>query len=232
MESPEGNDIGLQIFWTFFLVFLNGFFVAAEFAIVKVRGSQIEIKAKSGSRVAKVAKHITQHLDGYLAATQLGITLASLGLGWVGESVMEHIITNVLNFFNADPAFVASFSHTFAPYIAFAIITILHIVFGELAPKSIAIQRPIGVTMFIAFPLHFFYLVFRPFIVLLNGFANSLLRLLGIGAVNSHESAHTSEELQYLLEQGKESGALNLNEHELIKNVFDFNERVVKHIMV
>jgi CBS domain containing-hemolysin-like protein len=105
-------------------------------------------------------------------------------------------------------------------------------VFGELAPKSIAIQQPIGVTMFIALPLHFFYLIFRPFIFLLNGFANGLLKLMGIQAVGSHESAHTSEELQYLLEQGKESGALNLNEHELIKNVFDFNERVVKHIMV
>lgn len=224
--------MGLQIFWTFFLVFLNGFFVAAEFAIVKVRASQIEIKAKSGSRVAKTAKHITQHLDGYLAATQLGITLASLGLGWVGESVMEHIITNVLTFFNANPATIASMASTASPIIAFTVITIMHIVFGELAPKSIAIQRPIGVTMVIAFPLHVFYLIFRPFIVLLNGFANALLKLFGINAIGSHEAAHTSEELQYLLEQGKESGALNLNEHELIKNVFDFNERVVKHIMV
>lgn len=224
--------MGLQIFWTFFLVFLNGFFVAAEFAIVKVRASQIEIKAKSGSRVAKVAKHITQHLDGYLAATQLGITLASLGLGWVGESVMEHLITNILTFFNADPSFIASMASTASPIIAFSVITILHIVFGELAPKSIAIQQPVGVTMAIAFPLHVFYLIFRPFIVMLNGFANGLLRIFGINAIGSHDTAHTSEELQYLLEQGKESGALNLNEHELIKNVFDFNERVVKHIMV
>lgn len=224
--------MGLQIFLTFFLVFLNGFFVAAEFAIVKVRASQIELKAKSGGKVAKVAKHITQHLDGYLAATQLGITLASLGLGWVGESVMEHIITSVLTFFNASPAFIASMAGTASPIIAFSVITILHIVFGELAPKSIAIQRPVGVTMGIAFPLHVFYLVFRPFIVMLNGFANGLLRLGGIKAIGMHETAHTSEELQYLLEQGKESGALNRNEHELIKNVFDFNERVVKHVMV
>lgn len=224
--------MGFQVFLTFFLVFLNGFFVAAEFAIVKVRASQIEIKAKSGSRVAKIAKHITQHLDGYLAATQLGITLASLGLGWVGESVMEHFIIDVMTFFNASPAFIESTAGTAAPIIAFSIITVMHIVFGELAPKSIAIQQPVGVTMFIAFPLHVFYLIFRPFIVVLNGFANSLLRLFGINAIGSHEAAHTSEELQYLLEQGKESGALNLNEHELIKNVFDFNERVVKHIMV
>ena len=224
--------MGFQIFVTFFLVFLNGFFVAAEFAIVKVRASQIEIQAKSGSRMAKTAKHITQHLDSYLAATQLGITLASLGLGWVGEEVMEHILENILFAFNASPEFVKSFSVTAAPVIAFSIITVLHIVFGELAPKSIAIQRPIGVTMGVSLPLHFFYFIFRPFIWLLNGLANLLLKLIGINAINSHEAAHSSEELQYLLEQGKESGALDINEHELIKNVFDFNERVVKNIMV
>jgi CBS domain containing-hemolysin-like protein len=224
--------MGIQIFWTFFLVLLNGFFVAAEFAIVKVRASQIEIHAKSGNRIAKTAKHITQHLDGYLAATQLGITLASLGLGWVGEEVMEHILQNILYAFGSDPQFVASFTKTAAPIIAFGTITVLHIVFGELAPKSIAIQKPIGVTMAISLPLHFFYMLFRPFIWLLNGFANLLLRLIGIHAISGHEAAHSSEELQYLLEQGKESGALDSNEHELIKNVFDFNERVVKNIMV
>ena len=224
--------MGFQIFLTFFLVFLNGFFVAAEFAIVKVRASQIEIKAKTGSKVAKIAKHMTQHLDGYLAATQLGITLASLGLGWVGEEVMEHILRNVLAFFGATPIFINSFSGTFSPVIAFSIITILHIVFGELAPKSLAIQRPVNTTMGIALPLHFFYLVFRPFIWLLNGFANIILKAFGISSLNAHEAHHSSEELQYLLDQGKESGALENNEHELIKNVFDFNERVVKNIMV
>ncbi|WP_069659643.1 hemolysin family protein [Arcticibacter eurypsychrophilus] len=224
--------MGIQIFWTFFLVVLNGFFVAAEFAIVKVRASQIEIQAKSGSRIANTAKHITQHLDGYLAATQLGITLASLGLGWVGEEVMEHVLRNILVSFGADPAFLESFTKTAAPIIAFTFITILHIVFGELAPKSIAIQKPIAVTMAISLPLHYFYMVFRPFIWLLNGFANLILKLIGVNAIGGHEAAHSSEELQYLLEQSKESGALDSNEHELIKNVFDFNERVVKNIMV
>lgn len=224
--------MAFQIFLTFFLVFLNGFFVAAEFAIVKVRASQIEVSAKSGNRVAKTAKHILQHLDGYLAATQLGITLASLGLGWVGEEVMEHIISNILISFNASPAVIASFSETISPIVAFGIITILHIVFGELAPKSLAIQKPIGITMGVSLPLHFFYLVFRPFILLLNGFANLILRAIGIHAISGHEANHSSEELQYLLDQGKETGALDVNEHELIKNVFDFNERVVKNIMV
>jgi len=224
--------MSFQIFLTFFLVFLNGFFVAAEFAIVKVRASQIEIKVKTGSKVAKIAKHMTQHLDGYLAATQLGITLASLGLGWVGEEVMVALINNVMTFFGASAQAIESFTGTFSAIIAFSIITVLHIVFGELAPKSIAIQRPISTTMGIALPLHFFYLVFRPFIWLLNGFANFILKIIGISTIGSHEAHHSSEELQYLLDQGKESGALENNEHELIRNVFDFNERVVKNIMV
>jgi len=219
---------GFKIFLTFFLVALNGFFVAAEFAIVKVRASQIEIKAKSGSRVANIAKYITQHLDGYLAATQLGITLASLGLGWVGESVMHSLIHDFLAKFNFSEVYITSISTA----IAFLLITVMHIVFGELAPKSVAIQRPVATTLFIAIPLQAFYLIFRPFIWVLNGFANVILKLFGISNVGGHESVHSTEELHYLLDQGKESGALDTNEHELIKNVFDFNERVVKNIMV
>lgn len=221
--------MGFQIFITFFLVFLNGFFVAAEFAIVKVRASQIEIQAKTGSSVAKMAKHITSHLDGYLAATQLGITLASLGLGWVGEAVMTQVVVDFLGLFNIE--LTSSFATNMGHVLAFAIITVLHIVFGELAPKSIAIQQPVGTTMFVSVPLRFFYVIFRPIIWILNGFANFLLRLLGFGG-NLNEAHHSSEELQYLLDQGKESGALNIVEHELIKNVFDFNERIVKNIMV
>ncbi|WP_214229475.1 hemolysin family protein [Pedobacter sp. B4-66] len=219
---------GLKIFLTFFLVALNGFFVAAEFAIVKVRASQIEIKAKSGSRVANIAKYITQHLDGYLAATQLGITLASLGLGWVGESVMHSIVHDALINFNLSEVYITSIS----TFIAFLFITVMHIVFGELAPKSVAIQRPVATTLFIAVPLQAFYWLFRPFIWVLNGFANVILKMFGISSVGGHESVHSTEELYYLLDQGKESGALDTNEHELIKNVFDFNERVVKNIMV
>nr|WP_068890663.1 hemolysin family protein [Pedobacter panaciterrae] len=219
---------GLKIFLTFFLVALNGFFVAAEFAIVKVRASQIEIKAKSGSRVANIAKYITQHLDGYLAATQLGITLASLGLGWVGESVMHNIVHDALINFNLSEVYITSIS----TFIAFLFITVMHIVFGELAPKSVAIQRPVATTLFIAVPLQAFYWLFRPFIWVLNGLANVILKLFGISNVGGHESVHSTEELYYLLDQGKESGALDTNEHELIRNVFDFNERVVKNIMV
>ena len=221
--------MAIDVFWTIFLVLANGFFVAAEFAIVKVRASQIELQAKSGSKVAKMAKNITEHLDGYLAATQLGITLASLALGWVGEAVMTQIVHAFFGLFQVELTGVVA--KNLGHVLAFSIITFLHIVFGELAPKSIAIQRPVATTMKVAAPLQFFYYIFRPIIWILNGFANFLLRLMGI-EVHGHEASHSSEELQYLLEKGKESGALNNTEHELIKNVFDFNERIVKNIMV
>ena len=226
----DGGAIGWKLILALFLVFLNGFFVAAEFAIVKVRASQIEIKAKSGSRVGKMAKNIVHNLDGYLAATQLGITLASLGLGWVGEDVMHTIFQDVfvsLNW-NLSDAFI----HSASTIVAFSVITIMHIVFGELAPKSLAIQRPVATTMFVSVPLQIFYIVFRPFIWALNSLAAIILKPFGINTAGSHDSLHSNEELQYLLDQGKESGALEDNEHELIKNVFDFNERVVKNIMV
>lgn len=221
--------MALDIFWTILLVFANGFFVAAEFAIVKVRASQIELQAKTGSKVAKIAKNITEHLDKYLAATQLGITLASLGLGWIGEKAMGQVIRSIFMSLEVDLTlgWVKGLSFAFA----FGTITLLHVVLGELAPKSIAIQKPVATTMKIAIPLRVFYYVLMPLIYVFNGLANFLLRLVGIQPHPS-ESAHSSEELQYLLEKGKESGAINNSEHELIKNVFDFNERVVKNIMV
>ena len=230
MGPHTDTDInGLYLFLTFFLVLLNGFFVAAEFAMVRVRGSQIELQAKAGSGVAKIARAIMQNLDGYLAATQLGITIASLGLGWVGQEVVTKIMLNLFELLGLTitSGFIINVSHV----VAFAFITILHIVFGELAPKSIAIQRSVTTIMTISVPLRFFFIVFKPIIWLLNGFANFILKLLGINP-KEVEPHHSSEELQYLLEQGKETGAIDSNEHELIQNVFDFNERVVKNIMV
>jgi CBS domain containing-hemolysin-like protein len=227
--GPELEINGYYLFLTFFLVLLNGFFVAAEFAMVRVRGSQIEIKAKTGSAVAKVARSIMHNLDGYLAATQLGITIASLGLGWVGQEVATKLMLNVFSLcgITITSSFIINTSHV----VAFAFITILHIVFGELAPKSVAIQRSVRTVMTVSVPLRFFFIVFRPVIWMLNGFANFVLKLVGIKPVQG-ETNHSSEELQYLLDQGKETGALDSTEHELIQNVFDFNERVVKNIMV
>jgi CBS domain containing-hemolysin-like protein len=218
-----------DILLTFLLVLLNGFFVAAEFAIVKVRASQIELRAQAGNSLAKVALNMINSLDAYLSATQLGITLASLGLGWIGEKVVANIIINIMVFagFKGNDAL----AHSIAVPFAFAVITIMHIVFGELAPKSLAIQRPESTSLAIALPLRFFYLIFKPAIWFLNGFSNLILRLIGITPMHGSE-VHSSEELRLLFEQSKESGAIQDSQHELMENVFQFNDRMVKQIMV
>lgn len=211
------------------LVLLNGFFVAAEFAIVKVRHSQIEVLAKDGSRTAKLSQEILSHLDGYLAATQLGITLASLGLGWVGEPVVSKLILRFMAAMNLSVS--PELAHDIALPVAFAIITVLHIVFGELAPKSLAILHPQRTTLIAAYPLRLFYFIFRPFIWLLNGIANMFLRLIGIRAQHGAE-VHSSEELKYIMEQGKESGAIEEGDYQIIRNAFEFSVRTARQIMI
>lgn len=219
--------MAFDIFLTLFLVFLNGFFVAAEFAIVKVRSSQIAIQAGTNSK--KAAKSIIENLDGFLAATQLGITLASLGLGWVGEDVVSTIILNLMNSLNI--AITESLAHQIALPVAFVILTILHIVFGELAPKSIAIRYPTSTTLTVSIPLRIFYFVFKPFIALLNGFANLILKMFGIKPVSEIE-IHSEEELRLIIAESEEGGAIESSERELIQNVFDFDDRIVKQVMV
>ena len=214
--------MAFQIFITLFLVLLNGFFVAAEFAIVKVRSSQIEVKADKSKGLAAAARSIVNNLDAYLAATQLGITIASLALGWVGEEVMTHIILNAVHGIGAN--LDETVAHRIAIPIAFFLITVLHIVFGELAPKSIAIRYPTNTTFTIAWPLRIFYIVFRPFIWLLNGMANLILRLLGIKTVHGAD-IHSEEELKMIITESHEGGAIEQTERELIQNVFDFDDR-------
>ncbi|BAV10220.1 Hemolysin, contains CBS domains [Filimonas lacunae] len=214
---------------TLLLVALNGFFVAAEFAIVKVRASQLEIRVKTGNKTAALAKHIVLHLDGYLAATQLGITLASLGLGWIGEPVVSEMIISLVSIFNKTPNL--ELIHHISLPVAFAIITVLHIVFGELAPKSLAIQRSEKTTLLIAYPLQFFYTIFRPFIWLLNSIATVILKAIGI--TNTHGSEiHSSEELRYIVEQGRESGTIEEADFDIIINAFDFSGRMVKQVQI
>ncbi len=217
----------LQILLTFFLVLLNGFFVAAEFAIVKVRLSQIQVRTEK-SITAKLAESIVANLDGYLAATQLGITLASLGLGWIGESIVSKIIISIMDFFGLEIS--PELAHQIALPIAFILITVLHIVFGELAPKSLAIRHPISTTLAVAVPMRVFYLVFRPFIWLLNGFANFILKLIGLEPV-PHEGIHSEEELKLIIAESAEGGAIEASERELIQNVFDFDDRFIWQIL-
>jgi CBS domain containing-hemolysin-like protein len=216
--------MGLEIFLTFFLVFLNGFFVAAEFAIVKVRISQIQVN-NNPSFNAKMAHNVVSNLDAYLAATQLGITLASLALGWIGEDVVTRIILNFMDWLGFE--FSESAAHKIAIPIAFSFITVLHIVFGELAPKSLAIRHPKETALAVSLPLKAFYLLFRPFIIVLNGFANFILRIIGIKPV-PHGDIHSEDELKLIIAESAEGGAIEASERDLIQNVFDFDDRTVK----
>ncbi|MCX6155931.1 MAG: hemolysin family protein [Candidatus Kapabacteria bacterium] len=219
-----------NIIVTLLLVFMNGFFVAAEFALVKIRNSQIEIEIRNGSFLAGIVRGIKTHLDGYLSATQLGITLASLGLGWIGEGMVAGII---LNFFNTIHIHLEpELAHKIALPVAFLSITFLHIVFGELAPKSIAIQRTVGVSLFVAIPLRIFYFLFKPLIWLLATTSDKILKLLSINTNNPEHDLHSPDELRYLLEESAESGLFDSTEHELLENVFDFADTPVKQIMV
>jgi len=219
--------MAVDILITLFLVFLNGFFVAAEFAIVKVRSSQIALE--KGTLAKDAAKSIIENLDGYLAATQLGITLASLGLGWVGEDVVSKIVLDVMSSLGFEMS--EATAHSIALPIAFLVLTILHIVFGELAPKSIAIRYPTITTMRLSLPLRVFYFVFRPFIWLLNGFANLILKMFGIKPMSEIE-IHSEEELKLIIAESEEGGAIEMSERELIQNVFDFDNRVARQVMV
>jgi CBS domain containing-hemolysin-like protein len=219
----------IQVVITLVLVLLNGFFVAAEFAIVKIRASQLEQKVQEGNKMAILSKQIVGNLDGYLAATQFGITLASLGLGWIGEPVVSKILIGGMELIgiSLDPVL----AHQIALPAAFAIITVLHIVFGELAPKSIAIQRPEATTMFLSYPLHGFFLVFRPIVWILNGIANFILGIIGITPTHGSE-VHSSDELRYLVQQQKDSGMIEAADYDLIKNAFNFSERIARQVMI
>lgn len=219
--------MSLDIGFTLFLVFLNGFFVAAEFAIVKVRASQIALQ-KSGL-AKRSAQLIIDNLDGFLAATQLGITLASLGLGWLGEDVATRLILRFMNFLGIHLSEAAA--HSVAAPVGFTTIMVLHIVFGELAPKSIAIRYATSTAITVAPWLRAFYFVFRPFIWLLNGFASILLKIFGIKPVNETD-IHSEDELKLIIAESEEGGAIEASERELIQNVFDFDDRVVRQVMI
>ena len=222
-------DDSVRILLALFLVILNGFFVAAEFSIVKVRYSQIQIKAAEGNPLAKQAEHIIKKLDAYLSATQLGITLASLALGWVGEAAVHSVIERLFLSFNI--GLDETLLTTLSLVLSFLIITILHIVFGELVPKSIAIRKSEPTAMFIAYPLRIFTTLFQPFIWLMNSTSNGFLRLINIPPA-SDSDIHSTEELQLLVKQSADSGEIEEENYEIIKNAFDFTDHSAKQIMV
>lgn len=218
----------LYLLMVLFLVFLNGFFVAAEFAIVKVRGTRIDQLATEGNRRAERAKNLVDHLDVYLSATQLGITLASLGLGWIGEPAIVALLTPLFTAVHIPLAVM----HTLSFVLAFSVITFLHIVLGELTPKSLAIQKAEETALFAAGPLITFYKMMYPFIWLLNKASVFFLHMIGIEPAENHVSAHTEEEIRVLMKQSHKSGFIDQTELTLVDNVFEFAERNAREIMI
>ncbi len=211
------------------LVLLNGFFVASEFSIVKVRVTRIQELARKGSARAVRAAKVIGKLDEYLSATQLGITLTSLGLGWIGEPAFAELFAPLfVSFGGLQPVL----SHSLAATVAFLTITFLHIVLGELAPKSIAIQRPVPVVLWTAPPLALFYKVSYPFIWALNGTATLFLKAIGLPPVTESELVHSEEELRLILAQSNERGVLGRDERRMLERVFDFGDRNVRQVMV
>jgi len=207
---------------------MTAFFVATEFAIVKVRATRIDYLIEQGNKKAVDAKKILGNLDGYLSACQLGITVTALGLGWLGEPTIMRLLGPLFDELGiqATLASVLSFA------IAFFIITYLHVVVGELAPKIIAIQKAETVTLLLAKPLILFYKLMYPFIWLLNGSARLFIRLFGFKPMDNHEAAHSEEELRLILSESYKSGEINQAEMTFVTNVFEFDERVAKEVMV
>jgi CBS domain containing-hemolysin-like protein len=213
---------------TLLLLFLNGFFVAAEFALVRVRNTQLDELAAAGSARARLGRHLTEHIDAYLSACQVGITGASLALGIVGEPAVAALIEPAFWWLLAmsEPAF-----HVLSFTIAFGLITYLHIVVGEQAPKYLAIQRALPMTLWSAYPLEWFFRLMRPFIWAVNTSANRVLAWVGVKAADELE-VHSEEELKMLVAVSARKGILQESERELVGNALDFADTLVRQVMV
>ena len=218
--------INLSIF--IILIALTGFFVATEFAIVKVRQSRIDQLVAEGKAGAIAAKKVTTHLDEYLSACQLGITVTALGIGMVGESTFEFILHPLFASIGIGPDYI----HYFTIGVAFALATFFHVVVGELAPKTAAIQKAEAITLMFAKPIMMFYKAMYPFIWFLNGSARFLVGMFGMKPASEHELSHTEEELRLLLAESYKSGEINQTELKYVNNVFEFDDRIAREIMV
>jgi len=214
-----------------FLVFANGFFVASEFALVAVRKSRIEAQAADGNRAAVRLLDMLEHLNAYISATQLGITLASLGLGWIGEPALSHLLEPLFAWLPGEVGGVAA--HVAAgSALAFVLITSMHVIIGELMPKSIALQNPERAALLVARPTLWAEQIFRPFIWALNGTGNLLLRVLGFQRSAEHEKLHSVEELKMLVDASQEGGVIQPTESQMLHAVFDFREMLARQVMV
>ena len=221
--------LSLKILVVFLLVFGNAFFVAAEFSIVKMRSSRLDVLIAEGNRRASYAKKLSDRLDVALSVTQLGITIVSLGLGWLGEPVVASLLHPAFSWFGVPESAVETVSFA----IAFFLITSLHIVGGELIPKNVAIRKVEGVALTVALPLLVFQRIMYPFVWLLNHVANWTEMHLGLGVVTKQEDvAHTEEEIRVLMEESHRQGLIDKTELEFVDNVFDFADLSVREIMI
>jgi len=213
----------------FFFVMANAFFVAAEFAIIKVRPTQLAELAAHGSSRARMARRITRRLDSYLSACQLGITLASLALGWFGEKAFAGLLMPLVTKFGVWGAPVA---HSIASSVAFVLITMLHIILGEQGPKYLAIQKPLPTSLWLSHALRAFYVLTFPIIWVLNTLTNGVLRIIGIEPASEADVIHSQEELRMILASSQRAGVLSEENREIIEGVFQFSKRTARQIMV
>lgn len=218
----------INIIIVFLLVFMNGFFVAAEFAVVKVRKSRIETLVLEGDKSAKHTLKVVNDLNSYLSGCQLGITLASLGLGWVGEPAVSAMLMPIFNLFDLSEGTIHSISFV----LGFSIITGLHIVLGELVPKSLAIITAEKVAMYTSLPLIMFYNFTYPIMWAFNHATNWVLKIFGLSQVDEHDAAHTDEEIKLLVEESYKHGLIDKTELTFVDNIFDFSEKTVKEVMI
>lgn len=224
----DTDSSGLMLILAFVFVLLNAFFVLSGFAIVKIRKSKLEELSKDGVKNAKMAYEITNSLDSYLSATQLGITISSLALGWIGEPAVAMLIEKPMNSLFAANSTVI---HSVSFIISFTFITLLHVVLGELVPKSVAIATPEKSVLFIAKPLHAFWVIFKPFIAVFDFLAGGILKLIGIRPAGENEIAHSEEEIKIIVAESLKGGVLDSIETQIIKNAVDFSDTVAKEIM-
>ena len=229
MESPV-LDVGIRLLAVMALVLANGFFVAAEFSIISVRKTRIDQLLAEGSRMARPVRRALDNPDQFIAATQLGITMASLGLGWIGEPALASLLEPLIGWMPARMS--AATSHTLAATIAFTIITALHIVLGELAPKTVALQYAEKTALVVAKPTELFLRVFHPFIRALNGMGWAVVRMFGLKAASGHGLVHSEEELKMLVTASQEAGVLEEEEEQMLHRVFHFAEFTAAEMMV
>ncbi|MBP9095199.1 MAG: HlyC/CorC family transporter [Ignavibacteria bacterium] len=226
MESFQSGFF--DIFLIALLIIVNALFVAAEFALVRVRSTELDAIINKGNKQAKLSKKIIEDINSYISATQLGITIVNLALGWLGEDVFTRILYPAFIFLGIhDPL-----SHTLAIILGLLIITFFTVTIGEIAPKTIAIKYPLKITLWFSLPLQIFYNVFRPFIWLLNKGADLTLRIFGITPASKDEMAHSEEEIRQIIKEGRSTGVIDSTEHQLIEKIFDFNDKTIDEIMV